>query len=40
MGVLHGSGYVWWIERGKLAIGTTSDNGATVKPPTTAGHVI
>jgi len=40
MGVLHGSGYVWWIERGKLSIGTTSDNGATVQPPSTAGYII
>ena len=40
MGVLHSSGYVWWIERGKLAIGTTSDNGNTVSPPSTASHSI
>lgn len=40
MGVLHSSGYVWWIERGKLAIGTTSDYGNTVSAPSTAGHVI
>ena len=40
MGVLHPSGYVWWIERGKLAIGTTSDYGNTVSAPSTADHVI
>ena len=40
MGVLHSSGYVWWIERGKLAIGTTYDNGNTVSPPSTASHSI
>ena len=40
MGVLHSSGYVYWIERGKLAIGTTSNNGITVTPPGTAGHSI
>jgi len=39
MGVLHSSGYVWWIERGKLAIGTSS-GGDTVSAPSTAGHVI
>ena len=40
MGILHSSGYVWWIERGKLAIGTTSDYGNTVSAPSTASHVI
>ena len=40
MGVLHSSGYVYWIERGKLAIGTTSNNGITVTPPGTAGQSI
>ena len=40
MGVLHSSGYVWWIERGKIAIGITSNAGVTVTPPSTAGHVI
>ena len=40
MGVLHSSGYIWWIERGKLAIGLTSDNGVTVNPPSDAGKTI
>ena len=40
MGVLHPSGYVWWIERGKLTIGTTSDYGSPVSAPSTASHVI
>ena len=40
MAILHSSGYVWWIERGKLAIGTTSNGGVTVTPPSTASHII
>ena len=40
MAVLNSSGYVWWIERGKLAIGTTSTYGSEVSPPSTAGDTI
>ena len=40
MAVLHSKGYVWWIERGKLALGTTSDYGVTVQSPTTASEEI
>ena len=40
MAELHSSGYVWWVERGKLAVGTSSDNGNTVKPPSTASDTI
>ena len=40
MGVLHSSGYVYWVERGKLAVGVTSNNGVTVTPPSTASHSI
>ena len=40
MAVLHSSGYIYWIERGKIAIGTTGNGGETVTPPSTAGHSI
>ena len=42
MGVLNSSGWIWWIERGKLALGTTSNGGETVTAPTssTAGKTI
>ena len=40
MAVLNTEGWIWWVERGKLAIGTTSDNGNTVQPPKTASKVI
>lgn len=40
MANLHSSGYVWWIERGKLAIGISSNYGSEVSPPSIAGHTI
>ena len=40
MAILNSSGWVWWVERGKLAIGTSSNNGATVTPPSTASITI
>ena len=40
MAVLNTEGWIWWVERGKLAIGTTSDNGNTVQPPKTASKII
>ena len=42
MSVLNSKGWIWWIERGKLALGTTSNGGETVTPPTssTAGKTI
>ena len=40
MAVYHSSGYIYWIERGKIAIGTTSNGGETVTPPSTTGDSI
>ena len=40
MAVLHSKGYVWWVERGKLALGTTSNYGSTVQSPTTASEEV
>ena len=37
---MNSSGWTWWIERGKLSVGTTSDNGTTVTPPSSAGKTI
>ena len=40
MATLHTSGYVWWVERGKLAVGISSNNGETVSGPSDAGDTI
>ena len=36
MAVLNSKGWIWWIERGKLAVSTTSNGGATVSPPSSS----
>ena len=33
----HPSGYVWWVERDKIGLATTSDNGATFTSPAKDG---
>ena len=38
MAVLNSKGWIWWIERGKLALGTTSNNGETVSPPSSSNN--
>ena len=38
MAVLHSKGWIWWIERGKLAVGTTSNGGETVSPPSSSNN--
>ena len=40
MAILNSKGWVWWIERGKIAIGTSSDTGNTVTPPSVASKII
>lgn len=40
MAILNSKGWVWWVERGKLAIGTSSDHGSTVSPPSEASKVV
>ena len=40
MAILNSKGWVWWVERGKLAIGTSSDYGTTVSAPSEASKVI
>ena len=36
----HPSGYVWWVERDKIGLATTSDNGATLHLQLKMGHLI